>query len=512
MRRTLSFWAMAALIAAPATLVACGDDDDTPGGSAGRPSTDGGDHGGGETSAGGKTGAGGKNAGGEASAGRPNGGGASSEGGAGAGTDAGGAAGSGEVGGAGSGGGPRGGCDLSGEGKERKTLDSDITEDTELDNAYAWQIEGTVKVREGATLTIPACTRLEGLADPTPGFLAVLRGGKLVAEGTANEPILFTSSKPVGERAIGDWGGVVLLGRARITRPNGATEAIYEGLTEADYTYGGDDDEDSSGSLKYVRIEYSGWEIFPDKEVNGLSMAGVGSGTTIDHVMVSNTQDDCFEWWGGTVRPTYLIANNCGDDYFDGDEGFRGGASYIFGRRKQFAISSDDPTGFEQDSIEAGDEPRTAFEFTNATLCGTGEPSGRPNPQYGMVLRELVTGSFENLALTGFEYGIDTRDAFVAGDVTMSDSKFWGLLDAIGAADPANDTSSTSDNGFDDGSIFTDGEDNEEPDPAPFTVEECLADGGPATSVIDSGIGAFPDGAAVAEWHLDGAWVDWSEE
>lgn len=497
MRRRLSTLACVALIAAPVSLVACGDDDgdDRPGGSAGKASAgEAGDDGGGTA---GKAGG---------AAGKSSGGGGSSAGM----TGEAGMAGEPTVAGAGSGGGggaPPTGCDLSGEGLERVELPAEIDADLTLENDVVHVISGEVWVMDGATLTIPPCTRLEGM--PDPGVLAVLRGGRIVAEGTADEPILFTSAEPVGSRAAGDWGGVVMLGRAPITRPAGATEAIYEGLTAAEYTYGGDDPEDDSGVLRFVRIEFGGWEIFPDKEVNGLSMAGVGSGTVIDHVMINNTLDDCFEWWGGTVGATHLIANNCGDDHFDGDEGWSGSVDFLLGRSDIDAVDSGDPNGFELDSINDGTTPRTAFAFSNATLCGTGEGSGQTNPQLGMMLRELVTGEFDNLALLGFEFGINTRDAFTAGDVTISNSTFWELLSGVGSEDATDDD----DQGFDDASVFTDGTDNVlDPDPAPFTVEDCLADGGPTEAVIASGIGAFPDADAVEAWQLDGLWVDWSED
>jgi hypothetical protein len=299
---------------------------------------------------------------------------------------------------------------------------------------------------------------------------------------------------------------VVLLGRAPITRPAGATEALYEGLTDAIYTYGGNVADDDSGTLSYVRIEFGGYEILPDKEVNGLSMAAVGTGTTIHHIMVSNTLDDCYEWWGGGVRADYLICNNPGDDNFDADDGWQGGGDYWFGRRSQAAIDSDDPGGFEMDSQNDGTLPRTAFSVDKVTLCGTGAASGRPSPQWGMVLRELVTGTIDHLDLLGFEYGIDTRNAFVTGDVSISNSQFWGLVNpgAIGnAAETDNDMA------FDDATVFTGGTGNSEPSAPAFTVEECLNFGeAPAASVLDSGSGAFADGA---DW-LDGMWVDWSED
>lgn len=504
MRRILSSWALAALVAAPLSLTACGDDDDTPppggdagsagkpqgGGSGGKPSTtpQGGSDGGAPEPPEEEGGKGGEDPGTTPSAG------SSGEGGADPGP-------------------PPSSCDLTGEGLEREDLPASIEEDTTLDTGIVWVINGEVKVREGATLTIPPCSRLE--AAPGRSFLTVLRGGKLEAEGTAEEPILFTSFEPEGDRNAGDWGGIVLLGRAPITGPGGNRESQYEGLTDEDYQYGGEDENDSSGTLRYVRIEFSGFVLSEGKEINGLSMAGVGKGTTIDHVMVNQTADDCFEWWGGNVVANYLICNNPGDDYFDGDEGWQGGGRYWFGRRELDVISSTDPNGFELDSINYAPDaaapftPRTNFDFQNVTLCGPGEAYSA-YPLLGAVFRERVTGSIDNWALTGFEYGIDTRDAFSADDVEIQNARFFGLVNEDGIS--PSESGDANDFGFDDASLFTGDDSNElNPSPAPFSVEDCLNPSGPTRAVLESGIGAFPEDS-LADWQLDKPWVDWSSE
>jgi len=527
--RKLSKWTfMALVVAMPGSMIACGgdEDDDTPGtggssGSAGKGGSGGSAGKGGSSGSAGKGGSSGSagKGGSSGSSGDAGSAGSAGTGEAGTGneggTGVGGSAGSGAeggtdaVGGAGAGGegNPPVECDLSGETKERETLPAVIDADLELDNTKDYFIDGTVLIADGATLTIPKCTRLEGSPAPDPGILVAQRGGRIEAIGTADEPILFTSSQAAGDRAAGQWGGVVLLGQAPITRAGGAAESIYEGLTDEAFTYGGTDEADDSGTLQYVRIEFGGFEIIPDKEVNGLSMAGVGSGTTIDHVMVSNTLDDCFEWWGGTVTADHLVCNNPGDDYFDGDEGWQGGGEFWFGRRAQFAISSDDPNGLEQDSINSGETPRSNWAFSNVTLCGTGEDSGAPSLSFGMVLRELVTGSIDNLSLTGFDYGIDTRNAFVTGDVTIENSSIWGLVNTLDE-NAAETDAADDDMGFVDASIFSEEATNDEPDPGPFTAEECLEIAGPAAAVLESDTGAFTGGA---EW-IEGAWVNWEEE
>jgi hypothetical protein len=190
---------------------------------------------------------------------------------------------------------------------------------------------------------------------------------------------------------------------------------------------------------------------------------------------------------------------------FDADEGWQGAGEHWLGRRTGVAaISSGDPNGFEWDSLTTGETPRTNIAATNVTLCGTGATVG---VEYGMVLRELITGELDNVAVLGFEYGIDTRDDFLTGDVTIDNSTFWSLANTVGAADGTDN-----DAGFVDDSIFTGGTDNTwimdaDIADAAFTLEDCqaipLAD-----AVKDSDIGAF---AGDATW-ADGLWVDWSEE
>jgi hypothetical protein len=527
--------AVALIGALPVFMNACGGDDDSP------PDTSGGSSGkGGSGGKGGSSGKGGKGgSGGDAGDGTGGTTGGTGTGGTTGGTGTGGTTGgtgtggttggtsageAGEAGDTGSGGTTGGtgggtggtggtsgntGCDLSGDGLERESLPSDITDNFTATSDKVWTIDGVVKVHDGASITIEPCTRLEGTADPA-GMLAILRGAQIHAIGTADEPILFTTQEAPGARSAGQWGGVVLFGNAPITA---AAEAkIFEGLTDTAFTYGGTDATDDSGTMQYVRIEFGGWEVFPDKEVNGLSLAAVGSGTTIDHIMVSNTLDDCFEWWGGAVEANYLICNNAGDDMFDADEGYIGGGSHWFGRRTSIgAVSSMDPNGFEWDGTEGGTDlaPKvpSLVTTTNVTLCGTGVPvsTGGGNPEFGMVLRERITGGIDGLALLGFEYGIDTRSVMVAGDVTIDGSAFWGLGNAggIGAPDATDN-----DSGFDDASLFTGGTDNTEPDPAPFTIEDCQAEGGPAAAVRDSDIGAF---AGDDSW-MEGLWVNWDAD
>src|SRR5690606_39227492 len=164
----------------------------------------------------------------------------------------------------------------------------------------------------------------------------------------------------------GLWGGVILLGRASLNVAGG--EEQIEGLPESDVrgTYGGDDDDDDSGVMRYVSIRHGGARIAPDNEINGLTMGGVGRGTTIEHVEVFANQDDGFEWFGGTVNTRYLVAAFCGDDSFDYDEGFRGKGQFWF-------------------ALQAGDDAGSGGEFDGGTTPEDGQPYAIPTV-YNMTL------------------------------------------------------------------------------------------------------------------------------
>lgn len=295
-------------------------------------------------------------------------------------------------------------------------LSGDLDESATLGCDKDYLLKFNVFVRAGATLTIEPGTTIKGDRD-TRGTLIVQPGAKLVAEGTEARPIVFTSEFPVGERHPGDWGGVMLLGNAPINlrdaggRPKrGSVEGLVEGGE-----YGGTDAEDSSGSLKFVRIEYSGIELAPNNEINGLTLAGVGRGTKLEHVMIRNVADDCFEFFGGTVDGRYLICQHPGDDGFDFDYGYTG--------RLQFIVVRDDPSkadssnGLELDNDPNGTAhtPITEPVIWNATLCGTRHRGTTEN--YGVLVRRRARVHLGNAIVMGFDAGVDLRDAATILDV-----------------------------------------------------------------------------------------------
>jgi hypothetical protein len=238
-------------------------------------------------------------------------------------------------------------------------ISADITANTTWNANNVYELNGTIFVRNNATLTIPAGTLIKSNA--VGASLIVTRGAKLNAIGTATSPIVFTSKNAVGSRNRGDWGGIVLLGKGRYNINNGVN--FIEGISQTVETQFGGGlspiNNDSSGTLKYVRIEFAGYVFSPNNELNGLTMGACGSGTTIDYVQVSYSNDDSFEWFGGSVDCKHLVALNGLDDDFDTDNGYNG--------RVQFGLSIKDPLGFDISTSEC-------FESDNS--AGTGAPVG----------------------------------------------------------------------------------------------------------------------------------------
>jgi hypothetical protein len=244
--------------------------------------------------------------------------------------------------------------------------DQNITANTTWTANKVYLLKGFNYVKSGATLTIEPGTIIKGDKD-TKGSLFITTGAKIVAVGTADKPIVFTSNKPKGQRAAGDWGGLVILGKAKVNKPN----AVVEGENQT--LFGGNDDADNSGELKYVRIEFAGIPFETDKEINGLTLGGVGNGTKIDYVQVSYSGDDAIEWFGGSVNAKHLVTYATLDDDFDTDNGFSGKVQYAVALRNpniadQCACSKSN--GFESDNDGTGTAalPQTNAQFANVSI------------------------------------------------------------------------------------------------------------------------------------------------
>jgi hypothetical protein len=278
----------------------------------------------------------------------------------------------------------------------------------------------TPSIKATATLTIDAGTVIYGkpaTADLPPGGLIVQRGSKIIANGTKALPIVFTSAKDPQSRKPGDWSGVVLCGKSA-NNVKGSGAAGTDGVAELEGGYGAFHGgganpvaDDNSGSLQYVRIEFAGYPINPNQEINGLTFGSVGSGTTINYVQVSYSNDDSFEWFGGTVNPKHIIAYKGIDDDFDTDNGFSGRVQFGLGIRDANIADQSGSNGFEADNDGNGtqNQPYTAVKFSNMTLIGPKQQSNTTiSNQYfmGAHLRRNVHQTIINSVITAFPTGI----------------------------------------------------------------------------------------------------------
>lgn len=242
-------------------------------------------------------------------------------------------------------------------------LKGDITADITLAASEAWMLTGELVVKDGATLTIEAGTTIKATPGGTNVYIAVEQGGKINATGTAASPIVITSS--ASNPRPGDWGGLVIAGRAPINVGTTA-EAEVIGLV-----YGGDQSDDNSGTLAYVKVEYTGARINGESEFNGITFYGVGSGTTVNHIAVFNGADDGVEFFGGTVNTSNVLLVNATDDSFDVAEGYTGSSTNVYIVREEgFLNVTDDPRGIEADSNAANNDamPRSNFSIDGITI------------------------------------------------------------------------------------------------------------------------------------------------
>jgi len=310
------------------------------------------------------------------------------------------------------------------------TLSGNITSNTLLVSDVNYILDGWVYVKEGATITIQPGTVIKGKLD-TKAALIIERGAKIMAEGTAEKPIVFTSASAVGQRVRGDWGGVILCGKAKIN-PTGGEAEIEGGVGSK---YGGSDDTDNSGVMKYVRIEYAGYAFAPNKEINGLTFGGVGSGTTIDYIQVSYSNDDSFEWFGGAVNCTHLIAFRGLDDEFDTDYGFSGHVQFIVGLRDPEVADISKSNGFESDNDGSGstNTPTTNPKFANVSLYGplaTTTSTYNSLFQAAMHLRRKTALEVYNSVFAGWPDGLLLADSKGnGGDVKVQGCVMAGMLD-----------------------------------------------------------------------------------
>ncbi len=330
--------------------------------------------------------------------------------------------------------------------------------DASIDEEVTWKAENTyilngfVFVEEGETLTIEPGTVIKGKAGEgaEASALIVARGGKIFAEGTAEAPIIFTAeaddvndAEDFGETDRGLWGGLIVLGRSTLNSPTASGTPITDNvegidINEARGVFGGDDEADNSGVIRYVSIRHGGTLIGADNEINGLTLGAVGSGTTIEFVEVFANLDDGVEFFGGTVNTRYLVVAYCGDDSFDYDQGFRGKGQFWFTIQ-----DSDSGDGGEHDG-DIDDDTKTPLskpEIYNATFIGAGAESGTTRRAFN--IRDNAGAQYHNSIFTDFGgRGIDVQDDSAArvpeGDIDFRNNLWWAFGAGSSPAEIAN--------------------------------------------------------------------------
>jgi len=302
-------------------------------------------------------------------------------------------------------------------------LSGTYTENLTLDANNTYKINGSLIMTSGTTLTIPAGMTIQALASGANVYIAISQGAKIIANGTADNPIVFTSD--ASAPAAGDWGGLILLGKAPINSVTGNATSTSE---IASLPYGGTASDDDSGILRYVRVEYSGGAADGQSENNGLSFYGVGNGTLVEYVESFEGKDDGFEFFGGTVEVSYLYSVNNQDDSIDWTEGFSGkitNAYVLHGASHDKGIEAD---GYNTDFSNAGGY-YSKPEITNLTIIGQGNTDGTE----AIRLRAGTQGIFNNVYIQGFQEGFDldgdagdnpTGAGVVNGDLNVTDVTF----------------------------------------------------------------------------------------
>lgn len=324
-------------------------------------------------------------------------------------------------------------------GQPAQVIRGQITADTTWTSDKHYLLSGRVDVTNKATLTIQPGTVICGDADQAMmnvSYLNIDQDARLLADGKADRPIVFTSNRPVGQRRPQDWGGVVLRGHAPINNPPDSGKGPETTCAQAEASAGrygpcgSPRPDDDSGVLRYVRIEFAGREFAPDKELNALTLYAIGSGTLLDYIQVHKGSDDGVEFFGGTVNLKHAVASACQDDAFDWEFGWVG--------KGQFWVSTQDPNignrGFESDNnrMNAALLPRSNPTVSNVTLLGLGRGvmPGGSDKREGIAFRSGTNGSLSNFLLVGFsDVGVSLEEATLPQlpekHLTLTNTWFW---------------------------------------------------------------------------------------
>ena len=319
-------------------------------------------------------------------------------------------------------------------------VSADVTTNTTWTSDKVYILKGFIHVANGATLTIQAGTRIVGDFNTVGSSLFVLRGARIMAQGTQSSPIVFTSSRAEGQRQAGDWGGLILVGNGIINR---AAPIILEGTNTGtgnppiDYA-GGTSNTDNSGILRYVRVEFAGYATATDAELNTFTFAALGNGTQLSYLQALNGLDDSFEFFGGAADGDHFVSYNAGDDHFDMSEGYVGRLQYLIGYQTRAVVPrpaagnlATDPQGIENDGCNGANctngqnsQPYTVPMVANATLIGPPSTVTNSAGNIGMMLRRGTAGYYVNIVLS--RWG---RAAISLRDQTTLDQITAGRLD-----------------------------------------------------------------------------------
>jgi len=305
------------------------------------------------------------------------------------------------------------------------TISGTFTSDLTLDAGTDYTLNGSLIMAAGTTLTIPAGTTINALAQGSDVYIAISQGAQINAMGTAANPIVITSSASNPE--AGDWGGLIILGRAPINSVAGAATSTSE---IASLPYGGTDANDDSGSIRYMRIEYSGGSADGQSENNGFSFYGVGNGTLVEYIQAYEGKDDGVEFFGGTVNVDYVSVVNSQDDSIDWTEGYTGTITNAYVKH-----GTDHDKGIEADgyNTDIGNNSNPVFwskpTVNNLTIQGNGSSTGNE----AIRLRAGTQGIFNNVSIGGFAEGFDldgdqgnspTGAGVLSDDLQVTDALF----------------------------------------------------------------------------------------
>ena len=387
-------------------------------------------------------------------------------------------------------------------------MDTEISSDTTWTNDTIYKIQHQVFVNSGATLTIEAGTLI--LARGQNAVLVVEKGGKIMAEGRREAPIVMTCDQPVGLRDSGCWAGLIVLGDAPMTRGTGLAEGVSP---ETRPTYGGTNATDSSGVLRYVRVEFAGVDFNPETQPNAFGFHGVGSGTVIDHIQAHKGEDDGIEFFGGTANCTYCVSSGSKDDSLDWAFGWQGTAQYVFIQQ-----DSQGDNGIEADNDSAGVDrtPRSHPKLYNVTMIGGLAQDPDSGSVDGMRIRVGTAITARNVILTGFGgEALDVRDNspsfFTNGTSSITNSIIHANGGLVGTAQIVGGVESSV--GFMDvAPMLVNVRYEGNPDPRPMPGSPALTVGAaavpPSDGVLDTSaqcIGAFCNGENwLEEWTFFG--------